>query len=120
VAGTIAGLAVGAAVVDYETTASALTVMGLVSGAGVGVAQAMVLPAGTTRRVTWAVAVPALWALGWLITSQVIVDADRQHATFGASGAVVVTLLSGLILAYRPVDDQSAIEVGDPMSEVRV
>ena len=31
-------------------------------------------------RVLWAVATPVLWAGGWLITSQVIVDADRQHA----------------------------------------
>jgi hypothetical protein len=31
----------------------------------------------------------------------VIVDADRQHTNFGASGAIVVTLLGGLVLAWR-------------------
>ncbi len=44
------------------------------------------------RRATWAVVTPVLWALGWLITSQVIVDVDAQYATFGASGALVATL----------------------------
>jgi len=73
-----------------------------VSGAGVGIAQALVLDAEPARRLAWAVATPALWALGWAVTAQVIVDADRHHATFGSSGALVVAGLSGLILAARP------------------
>ena len=38
-----AGLAVGAAVVGYETTSSRLAIMGLISGASVGIAQGLLL-----------------------------------------------------------------------------
>lgn len=97
--GMAVGLGLGAAAVGYDTDASSLVVMGALTGAGVGVAQAAVLRASARRRAAWAVATPCLWALGWWITSMVIVDADRQHANFGASGALVVTLLGGLLLA---------------------
>jgi hypothetical protein len=97
--GFAAGLTVGAGVVDYDTNAASLAVMGALTGLGVGIAQALVLVGNRTQQIAWAAATPALWALGWLITSQVIVDADRQHANFGASGALVVTALSGLVLA---------------------
>ena len=52
-------------------------------------------------RALWAVATPLLWAGGWLITSQVIADADRQHAVFGASGALAVSALAGVLYAMR-------------------
>jgi hypothetical protein len=42
-----------------------------------------------------------LWAAGWLITSQVIVDADSQHALFGSSGALVVSAVAGVLHARR-------------------
>ncbi len=96
--GLAAGLAAGAAVVGYETDPAALVAMGALSGAGVGLAQATVLAGSPGRRLAWAVGTPLLWALGWGITSQVIVDADRQHAMFGSSGALVVAALSGLLL----------------------
>ena len=47
---------------------------------------------------------PLLWALGWAISSQVVVDADRHHAMFGASGALVVAALSGILLATRTTE----------------
>jgi hypothetical protein len=107
--GFAAGLAVGAGVVNYDTDAASLALMGALTGLGVGIAQALVLVGSRTQQMTWAAATPALWALGWLITSQVIVDADRQHANFGASGALVVTALSGLIVAIssRPANSHS-------------
>ncbi len=52
----------------------------------------------------WAIATPLLWAGGWLITSQVIVDADEHHAIFGSSGALVVSAVSGILVAVRRVD----------------
>lgn len=100
-AGLGAGLTAGAALVGYRTDTASLVAMGAVSGAGVGIAQAIAMPPRTSDRIAWAVATPALWAAGWLITSQVIVDADRQHAMFGASGAVVVAILSGALHARR-------------------
>lgn len=105
IGGTAAGLAVGltagAAAVGYRTDAASLVAMGAISGAGVGIAQAL---AGSMRlrdRVLWALATPVLWAGGWAITSQVIVDADRQHAVFGSSGALAVSLAAGVLFALR-------------------
>jgi hypothetical protein len=99
--GLAAGLAVGAGVVDFRTDTASLVVMGAVSGAAVGVAQALSVPMRSIDRALWAVATPILWAGGWLITSQVIVDADRQHAVFGSSGALTVSLLAGFLYAIR-------------------
>lgn len=96
-----AGLGVGAAAVGYRTDATSLVVMGALSGALVGAAQAAALVGPTVDRVLWALATPVLWAGGWLVTSQVIVDADRHHAVFGSSGALLVSLLAGVLVARR-------------------
>lgn len=105
IGGTSAGLAVGltagAAAVGFDTDAASLVVMGAISGAGVGIAQAAALRGSVRDRVLWAVATPVLWAGGWAITSQVIVDADRQHAVFGSSGALAVSLVAGVLYALR-------------------
>jgi hypothetical protein len=101
-AGMALGLTAGTAAVGFTTDPPSLVVMGLLTGTGVGLAQAVTLRTAPARRLAWALATPAIWGLGWLITSQVIVDADRQHANFGASGALVASLLGGLVLAVRP------------------
>jgi hypothetical protein len=46
----------------------------------------------------WAAAVPALWALGWTVTTAAGVDVERQYAVFGALGAIAFMALSGLLL----------------------
>ena len=46
----------------------------------------------------WAAAHPVIWGLGWSITSNVINDAERQRPNFGASGALVATAISGLLV----------------------
>lgn len=105
-AGLALGLTAGAAAVGFDTDTASLVAMGAISGAGVGIAQAL---AGSMRlrdRVLWAVVTPALWAGGWAITSQVIVDADRQHAVFGSSGALAVSLVAGVLFAVR---DRSSV-----------
>ena len=50
---------------------------------------------------------PALWAAGWAISTLVIGAAvDEQFTLFGASGAITVTALLGILLhllrAVRP------------------
>lgn len=97
--GMSAGLAVGAGLVDHATDTGSLVAMGAVTGIGVGLAQAAVMSAPVWRRLTWTLLTPALWALGWLITSQVINDVDAQYANFGASGALVCAAVSGAVLA---------------------
>ncbi|MEA2180614.1 MAG: hypothetical protein QOG77_3911 [Solirubrobacteraceae bacterium] len=95
------GLAAGAALVGYDTDIGALAVMGLVSGAVLGGAQGLVLAAGGRRgfAVAWAAAMPVLFALGWVATTAAGISVDEQFTVFGAAGAVVFMLLSGLLLA---------------------
>ena len=94
--GLMAGVAVGAALVDYRTDLGSLVVQGAVGGALVGVAQAVVL-------------VPRLGALAlvWPLYLSGIVrarlgghgapPASRSTSSspiFGSSGALVATLLT--------------------------
>jgi hypothetical protein len=99
--GLSVGLTAGAAAVDYDTDTASLVAMGAISGAGVGLAQAAAVTMRGLDRAVWALATPVLWAGGWWITSQVIVDADRQHAIFGSSGALTVSVLAGGLVALR-------------------
>jgi hypothetical protein len=99
--GYAVGLAMGAALVGYETGLGALALMGLVSGATLGAAQGLVL-AGQGRRslaLPWAVAMPVLFALGWSVASVTGIGVDDQFTVFGAGGALLFMLLSGLLLA---------------------
>ena len=66
-----------------------------------GGAQGYVL-AGQGRRalaLPWALAMPVLFALGWSAASITGVGVDDQFTVFGAGGALLFTLLSGLLLA---------------------
>ena len=95
------GLAAGAALVDYGISRGDLALMGAVTGAGVGVMQALVL---ARHRVPgafwWAVANPPGWALGWFVSSYVIArNIEDRWPNFGASGAIVFGLLTWLLLA---------------------
>jgi hypothetical protein len=94
-AGLAVGLTIGASAVGYQVDAPSLVAMGATSGAGVGLAQAFVIPMRGVDRALWAVGTTVLWSGGWLITSQVIVDAERHHAMFGSSGALVVGARGG-------------------------
>jgi hypothetical protein len=100
-AGYALGLAAGAAVVGYDTDIGSLAAMGLVSGAVIGAAQAAALVRhGETRlAATWGAAMPLLFALGWCATTVIGVSVDDQFTVFGAAGALVFMLLSGLVLA---------------------
>jgi hypothetical protein len=92
------GLLLGAVVVGYGTSLADLALMGALTGAVLGPAQALALPRGTRRRWLWAVAMPPLWALGWTITTLAGVAVQEQFTVFGAFGAVTFSALSGLLL----------------------
>ena len=93
------GLLLGSYAVDFGTTATDLAVMGASTGAVLGVAQALALPSGTRRRWTWALAMPLLWAVGWVVSTVVVgIAVDEQFTIFGAGGAVTVTALLGALL----------------------
>lgn len=99
VLGMSAGLALGAAAVGYRTSLPDLAVMGILNGFVLGLAQALALPRGLgLRRWIWAAAMPALWGLGWTVTTLAKIAVDQQFIVFGASGAVIVTAITGLLL----------------------
>jgi hypothetical protein len=105
-----AGLSIGAAVVGYETTASQLAIMGAFSGAAVGIAQGLLLRKSFSLWHVWMVAMPALFALGWVVTESIGIDVANQFTVFGASGSIVFGILSGLLLmAGKRVVDRDAI-----------
>jgi hypothetical protein len=92
------GLLLGAVTVGYRTSLESLALMGALTGVVLGVAQALALPAATRRRWVWAAAMPALWALGWTVTTLGGISVDEQFTIFGAYGAVTFSALSGLLL----------------------
>ncbi len=87
--GLSGGLAIGATVVDFDTSLGALAVQGAICGASIGLAQATVLTRSTTlgrrRSALWVPFLAACWALGWTITTSAGVDVERQYTVFGAS-----------------------------------
>jgi hypothetical protein len=100
--GMAAGLAVGAAVVDYGISRGDLMLMGAVTGLGVSGLQALVLARhGIFGAAWWAAVNPPAWALAWLISSYVIsANIDERFTNFGASGALLYALVTGLLLAW--------------------
>jgi hypothetical protein len=93
-----AGAAVSAAVTGSGAEVADLVLSGLITGAAVGAAQGPLLERGGRTAIAWAGVTAGAWSLGWLITSQVIVDAERGFHVFGSTGALAATLLTGLAL----------------------
>jgi hypothetical protein len=100
--GMSAGLAVGAATVDYSIDRADLMLMGAITGLGVGALQALLLARqGFAGAAWWAVANPPTWAIAWLISSYVIsANIDERFTNFGASGVLLYALVTGLLLAW--------------------
>jgi hypothetical protein len=96
--GLMVGLGVGAAVVGYQTTLSALLLQGAMTGFAVGAAQAMVLAPRLGRAaLAWPAALAAIWAVGWAVTYAFGIQVDDQFTVFGSSGALVVTALTAAL-----------------------
>lgn len=91
------GLALGAALVGYETTTSQLAIMGAIQGVFVGIAQGLMLRNEFSLWHIWMVAMPVFFSIGWVVTD-VVIDSGQQFTVFGASGVLVFSILSGLLL----------------------
>jgi hypothetical protein len=109
--GMAAGLTLGAALVDYGIGRVDLMLMGAVTGAAVGVLQAVVLARqGISGAAWWALVNPPAWALAWLVSSYVITkNIDERFTNFGASGCLLYALLTGVLLEamYRRTGAQA-------------
>jgi hypothetical protein len=94
-----AGTALAAAVTGAGTELGDLMLTGLVAGAAVGAAQSTLLGRGRLASVAWTAVTAATWPLGWLATWAVVgLNADLGFYVFGSSGAVLVTVLTGLAI----------------------
>jgi hypothetical protein len=96
--GQAVGLATGAALVGYRTGLQDLAIQGAITGIGVGILQALVLRPHVATWFWWAIAMPPLWALGWIVTTLGGVQVDQHFTNFGALGAITFSVLSGLLL----------------------
>jgi hypothetical protein len=96
------GLALGAAAVGYRTGTAELVAMGLLTGAVLGPAQAVVLRraglASAAGASIWALTVPATWAVGWFITASAGIDVERQYTNFGLLGSMTCAALGAVVL----------------------
>jgi hypothetical protein len=97
IAATAAGLALGEFVASFGP-ASVPALGGLVAGLILALAQVRFIARNLKSAALWVAGVTAAWAVGWFITSGVIVDAERGFAVFGISGAIVATVIMGLAL----------------------
>jgi hypothetical protein len=93
-----AGLAIGSAVVNYEVSTGQLAIMGAISGTPVGIVQGLLLRNRFSLWSVWMIAMPALFALAWVVSASIGVDVDNQFTVFGASGSIVFGLLTGLVM----------------------
>jgi hypothetical protein len=116
--GSAAGSAVAVALTGGSTTIPALVVTGLVTGAFVGAAQGTQLGRGPVTAALWTGVVGLSWGIGWLVTANVIVDAERGFHTFGSSGALVATVATGLVLRRLMRVAPQAVPATTPASPV--
>lgn len=106
-AGMGLGLAAGSTVVEFRTDTASLLVSAAIAGTVIGTAQALALAVTAPRRLLWFVALGALWPGAWGITIAAGVGVDAGFTNFGASGALVFTAVTGLILhALLPAADR--------------
>ena len=98
--GLMIGLGLGSALVDYDTSLSALVTQGAVTGLVVGLAQgAVLLPRLGRLAVAWPAFLAGAWAAGWAVTTSFGIDVDKQFTVFGSSGALTVAALT-LVLPF--------------------
>lgn len=96
--GLMAGVAAGAAVVDYQTDLGSLVVQGAMTGLLVGIAQAVVLvPRHGALAFAWPIFLSGTFAIGWAVTTSIGIDVDQQFTIFGSSGALVATLFTAVL-----------------------
>ena len=94
-----AGTTLAATVTGAGTELADLMLTGLIAGATVGAAQSALLAGGRLVTAVWTGITAASWPLGWLVTWTVVgVNADQGFYVFGSSGAIVVSVLTGLAL----------------------
>jgi hypothetical protein len=107
--GMALGLALAHVVLGDGTTTLPLLLRGLIVGAAIGTAQAILLRRVLPTPTIWAAIVTVGWALAWPVSAAIGLDLTLKWAVFGSSGALAFQLATGLILAF--LLRQSAVAV---------
>ena len=90
------GTTVAAAATGAGTETADLMLLGALAGVAVGAAQSTLLGSG---RLAWTAVTAASWALGWFVSAAVLgQQAGEGFVVFGSSGALLATVLTGLVL----------------------
>jgi len=97
---TAIGLGVSFVVVQAlgATSNSAALVIGAVTGLGVGVAQSFVRSDQMPSPAVWIPTMGVAWAIAWLVTTSIGVQASAGWPVVGVSGAIAAQVLSGIVL----------------------
>jgi hypothetical protein len=94
------GMALGQVLLGHDTTMQPLLLRGLVVGAAIGAAQGALLRGVLPTPTLWATVVTLGWPLGWAVSAAIGLDLTWNWAVFGASGALIFQLATGLTLFY--------------------
>ena len=112
--GLAVGVTLGSAAVDYGTGAADLALQGAISGAALGAAQLLGLRGRLPGAWQWLPLTAVAWTLGWSVTRAAGIDVERHYYNFGLSGALVATVLTGLlavtIVRHAPISPMGAAE----------
>lgn len=107
-AGTALGGVLSSLVVGFGTELTSLMSRGVVTGAVLGMAQALLQQRPPRHALLWSGVNAVMWGLAWWITFLVIRDdVETNYAVFGSSGAIVLTAvllwcLPSVLPAYLP------------------
>ena len=108
--GMAVGLTAGASAAGYGTGLTDLVLQGVLTGAAVGLAQAAALWRRTgPLALAWPLYLALAWGTGWGVTTLAGIGVEEQFTVFGASGALVVALLTSvlpLVLRTHPQSNQ--------------
>jgi len=95
-AGMALGLGISTALLGSETSGSVLLWRAAITGVSIGAAQWIVLRQILPQAWIWIAVVTLGWVVGWFITRSAGIDLNPRWPVFGASGAIVFQLLTGL------------------------
>jgi hypothetical protein len=101
IAATAFGLGVSFAIVQAAgaTSSAAAPVIGAVTGLGVGVAQSFVRSDRVPAAAIWIPTMGIAWAVAWVVTTSIGVQAEAGWPVVGVSGALAAQIFTGIVLA---------------------
>ena len=98
--GMALGMALGQVLLGHDTSLQPLLLRALVVGAAIGATQAVLLRGVLPIATMWAAAVALGWPLAWAVSVAIGLDLTWNWAVFGASGALIFQLATGLTLFF--------------------